>query len=427
MTSADSAVNAVCAPAGAAAGRLAVLAGRDFRWFFTGYTTSLLGTGMSSVAVTFAVLGSGGGAAEVGYVMAAGVVPQVLLMLSGGVFADRLGRRPVMLAADALRCAAQAGLAAAVLAGRPGAWVFIAAAAAVGTGDAFFRPALSGLTVDITPPGARADANALLGTATAASRVAGPALAGITVALAGPGAVIALDAASYAVSVAALARLRPLPGPAAGRGPVRQDLRAGWAEFRSRPWLVATTVQFTLFNLFAWGPFLCLGPVAAARYLGGARGWGAVMSCYGAGAVLGGLAALGRRPGRPVAAATAASFGYALPCALLAAHAAVAAVAAGALAAGLGSGLSGAFDASALQQQVPARALGRVSALQTTAAFAFGPLAFAAAGPVAAAVGIGPVLGFGAAWSALSTAVVLSLPAVRAVTWRPPGPAAGNW
>jgi hypothetical protein len=96
----------------------------------------------------------------------------------------------------------------------------------------------------------------------------------------------------------------------------------------------------------------------------------------------------------------AATFGYALPCALLAASAPVAAVAAGALAAGVGSGLGGAFDMNALQQQVPAGALGRVSALQTTAAFAFGPLA----------------------WSAVSSAVVLALPAVRAVRWQPPGP-----
>jgi hypothetical protein len=50
-------------------------------------------------------------------------------------------------------------------------------------------------------------------------------------------------------------------------------------------------------------------------------------------------------------------------------------------------------------------------------AFAFGPVAFAAAGPVASAVGARAVLGFGAAWAALGSAVVLAVPAVRRVTW----------
>lgn len=399
--------------------RLAVLGERDFRRFFAGYATSLLGTAMSAVAVTFAVLGSGGTPTELGAVLAAGIVPQVLLMPGGGVIADRFGRRPVMLAADALRCCAQAGLAAALFAGRPPLWVFLAAALARGCGDAFFRPALAGLTVEITSTGRRADANALLAAADAGARVAGPALAGIGVAVAGPAAVIALDAASYTVSLAMLFLLRLPAAPAGPGGWIARDLRAGWAEFRSHSWLVATTVQFTLFNLLSWGPFLCLGPVLADGYLGGAGAWGAIMACLGGGAVLGGLLALGRRPHRPVAAATVASFGFALPPALLALHAGTAIVAAGAFAAGIGSALGSAFDTTALQQQIPVGALARVTAFQTVTAFAFGPLAFAAAGPVAAVAGIRPVLGFGAGWAAVSCAAVLALPAVRRVRWQP--------
>jgi MFS family permease len=87
--------------------------------------TSLLGTSMSSVAVAWAVLASGGGATGLGYVMAANVVPQVLFMVGGGVIADRFGRRPVMLSADALRLAGQASLAGALFAGRPPLWLFI--------------------------------------------------------------------------------------------------------------------------------------------------------------------------------------------------------------------------------------------------------------------------------------------------------------
>jgi MFS family permease len=398
-----------------------VLRDRDFARFFAGYATSLLGTSMSALAVSFAVLDTGGTASDLGVVLAAGIVPQVLFMLGGGVIADRLGRRPVMLGADAARCAAQAALAAAVFAGRPALWVFVLLAVARGTGDAVFTPALSGLTTELAPRDDLVNANALLSAARSAAAVAGPGLAGVLVALAGPGTVIALDAASYAVSVLALASLRlPAPRARAARS-YREDLRDGWAEFRGRPWLVITTVQFTLFNLLTWGPYLLLGPVLSRDYLGGAGAWGAIMACYGGGSGLGALAALGRNPRHPMIAATVATFGYGVPGLLLALHAPVAAVAAGALVAGAGSALGGTFAAAAEQQQLPPEVLARVSAFQIVTAFAFGPLAFAAAGPVAAVVGARALLGFGAAWSALSSAVVLALPAVRAVTAPPPG------
>jgi MFS family permease len=397
-----------------------VLRDRDFARFFAGYATSLLGTSMSALAVSFAVLDTGGTASDLGVVLAAGIVPQVLFMLGGGVIADRLGRRPVMLGADAARCAAQAALAAAVFAGRPALWVFVVLAVARGTGDAVFTPALSGLTTELAPRDDLVNANALLTAARSAAAVAGPGLAGVLVALAGPGTVIALDAASYAVSVLALASLRLPAARTLTAHSYLEDLRDGWAEFRGRAWLVIMTVQFTLFNLLTWGPYLLLGPVLSRDYLGGAGAWGAIMSCYGGGSVLGAMVALGRNPRRPMVAATAATFGYGVPCALLALRAPVAAVAAGALVAGAGAALGGTFAAAAEQQQLPPAVLSRVSAFQTVAAFAFGPLAFAAAGPVAAMVGARTVLGFGAAWSTLSCAVVLALPAVRAVTASPP-------
>ena len=374
---------------------------------------------MSALAVSFAVLDDGGTASDLGVVLAAGIVPQVLFMLGGGVLADRLGRRPVMLSADATRCAAQAALAGAVLAGHPALWVFVLLATVRGTGDAVFTPALSGLTVELAPRDDLVNANALLSAARSAAVVVGPSLAGVLVALAGPGTVIALDAASYAVSVLALASLR-LPARTLTAHSYLEDLRDGWAEFRGRSWLVITTVQFTLFNLLTWGPYLLLGPVLSRDYLGGAGAWGAIMACYGGGSVLGAMAALGRNPRRPMIAATVGTFGYGVPCALLALRAPVAAVAAGALVAGAGSALGGTFAAAAAQQQLPPAVLSRVSAFQTVAAFAFGPVAFAAAGPVAALVGARTVLGFGAAWSTLSCAVVLALPAVRAVTASPP-------
>jgi hypothetical protein len=411
---------AVNSGAGCITKRFAVLRERNFRRFFAGYVTSLIGTSMSSVAVAFAVLDSGGTATVLGIVFAAGIIPQVIFMLGGGLIADRLGRRPVMLTADAARFCAQAALAAAVLIGHPRIWVFVLLAAVVGTGDAFFNPALSALTVEIAASDELGNANALFGLAQSAARVAGPTLAGILVAVAGPGVVIAADAGSYAASVLALSLLR-LPGSLRlPSRPLLRELAEGWAEFSGRTWLWVGTVQFALFNLIVWGPYLVLGPVLSRQYLGGARAWGTIMAAYGAGAIAGGLLALGRKPRRPVVVATAATFGYPAPCLLLALHAPVLAVAAGALVAGCGSAVGITFAATAKQQQVPATALARVSAFNTVGAFGFGPLAFAAAGPVAAVVGARAVLGFGAAWGILSSAVVLAVPAMWSVTWQEP-------
>lgn len=403
----------------AAIGRsVAVLAHRDFRRLYVGQVTSLLGTWMSGVAVTFAVLGSGISADGLGVVMAAEIAPQVVFVLGGGVLADRIGRRPVMLGADALCCAAQAALAVALLAGRPPIWLFAALAALVGTGQAFFGPALNGLMTEIAPRAELGDANALYGLAQSATRIIGPSLAGLLVALAGPAVVIAVDAASYGVSVAALALLRP-PEPAApaAHWSLLREMGEGWAEFRSRTWLWVTTLQFALFNLITWGPYLLLGPVLARAYLGGARAWGLVMAAGGAGAVLGGLSALGRRPRRPLVVAILATFGYPAPCFLLALHAAVGAVAAGAFASGIASALFNTFWTTTLQQQVPAGRVSRASSFSTFGGFGVGMFGLVIAGPAAALAGPGRVLGAGAAWAVLSSLVVLSLPCIRTITW----------
>ena len=224
----------------------------------------------------------------------------IAFTLGGGAIADRLGRRPVMLAADAVRCAAQGALAVALYLGHPRLWLFVTAALAVGAGNAFFQPALAGLPVQLAPRERLGDANALLAAVQPAAQVAGPALAGMLIAATGPATVVATDAASYAISAVALAMVRfPSAGQIRSRS-LLADLADGWAEFSSRAWLWIDTVQFALFNLLTWGPYLVLGPVLARDYLGGARAWGMIMACYGGGAILGGLLALGRRPRRPL-------------------------------------------------------------------------------------------------------------------------------
>jgi len=399
--------------------RTELLRQRDFRNFYLGYCTSMLGTGMSRIALTFAVLESGGSASDLGYVLAANVVPQVLFMICGGVLADRLGRRPVMLLTDASRFAVQGVLAASLFLGRPSLWEFVLLSALLSVGEGFFNPALGGLRADIAPRALLADANALIGVAQNAAAVLGPAIAGTLVAVTSPALVIAFDAASYGVSVLALASLRIPPAGVPVQSPW-QDLTESWSVFKSQSWLWIVTLQFSLFNLFTWAPYLLLGPILARAYLGGAAAWGIVTAAFAGGSVLGGVFMVGRRrPSRPLLYAAICTAGYPIPCLMLVLHAPVYAVAGGALLAGLGGAIAGALESTVQQQRIPPGMLARISAIQLTGSYALGSAAWVVIGPIAGLVGAVPLLAFGAGYAALSSAVIAALPSIRAVRWQP--------
>ncbi len=383
---------------------------------------------MSRIALTFAVLAAGHTAADLGFVFAASVVPQVLFMLGGGVLADRLGRRPVMLVTDASRLGVQGTLAAVLFLGSPPVWQFVVLSGLLSVGEGFFNPALGGLRAEIAPPSLLPDANALLGVAQSAAAVLGPALAGGLVALTSPALVTALDAGSYGVSVVALARLAVRPASQPIQSPWR-DLSESWAAFRAQTWLWLTTVQFALFNLFTWAPYLLLGPIVARDYLGGAGAWGIISAAYAGGAVLGGLVMIGRRPRCPLVVGVIGTFGFPVPCLLLALHAPAYAVAAGALAAGCGSSVYGTLEATVQQQRVPAGMLSRITALTLTGSFALGSVGYAVIGSVAGLLGPTRLLAFAAGYATISSCVMLAAPAIRSVRWRdaaqsPAGPAA---
>lgn len=364
--------------------RFGGLRNANLRRYFVGHVASSLGTAMASVALAFAVLDSGGNATDLGLVFAAGIIVQVALMIGGGVLADRLGRRRVMLGADVFRTESQGLLAGLLFAGSPPIWVFVAARAA---GDALFQPAFNGLIVDIAARDEVADANALFGMSQSVARIAGPGLAGVLVAVGDPATVIVLDAFSFAISAVAVAGL-VLPARAVrARSSFLVDLSEGWNTFRSQTWLWTITIQFALFNLIAWGPFLLLGPVLAKADLGGARAWGAILTAYALGSVIGGFAALGKRPRRPLVTATIGTFGYPIPLALLALRASTLEVAVGALLAGIGSATVSIFFNATIQRQIVAEMQARVAAFDLVGAFSAGPIGLVAAGPISELLG----------------------------------------
>jgi MFS family permease len=141
------------------------------------------------------------------------------------------------------------------------------------------------------------------------------------------------------------------------------------------------------------------------------------MAVQGAGAIAAGLLSLGRRPRRPVVIATIGTFCYALPDVPMALHASAAWAPAAAFCCGAGSAVSGTFTGTALQQQVPPELVARVSALNIFPAYGIGVIGYAIDGPLAAAFGPAAVFGVGAVYGLLSSALVLTLRSVRAVTW----------
>jgi MFS family permease len=402
------------------AGR-SVLAERDYRLFVLGYSASLAGSAMVPVALTFAVLNEGHSTADVGYVLAAETVPLVALLLVGGVVADRFGRRATMLAADAGRLVSEGLLAVLLLTGSPPLWVLMVLGGVLGAGQALFNPALTGLIPEIVQTERLQQANGLLGAATSTAQVVGPSLAGVIVAAGGAGWAIAVDAASYAVSGLCLLALRNaarVPVPAEPASLLRQ-LAAGWQEFRSRTWLWLIVAQYALFNALAFAPFMVLGAVVARDHLGGAAAWGAILATFGAGSIVGALAALRFRPRRPLVAATLGTASFALPLGLIALPGSTVAIAATAGAAGFGVSIFATLWDTTMQRTIPAATLSRVSAYDWFGSVAFVPLGYLLVAPLASAFGDRGALLLGAAVVIGSCAVVLASRSVRGL--RSPG------
>ncbi len=384
---------------------------RPFRLLFFAQATSLLGDGMVSVALAFAVLDLTGSASDLGIVLAARATPLVLFLLVGGVWADRLPRGKLMVVADLVRLVTHGAMAALVIAGEASvAWLAVLAAIGA-TASAFFTPAISGIMPHVVSDARLQQANALRGTAEATGRIAGPILAGVIVAAAGAGWALAVDAATFGISALFLARLS-VPGmvPAPAQT-FFADLREGWDDFRSRKWLWTSVAAASLGNLF-FAAYFVLGPLVADRELGGAAAWGVIAAGFGVGLLAGTLVVMRIDPQRPVLVATLAVLLYGLPLAALALALPAILIAAVGFVAGAGLMVANTLWETAEQRHVPPEKLSRVNSYSWFGSLATQPLGMLLWGPVAVGIGVDTAL-----WLAFAvqTAIWLSLLAVREV------------
>jgi MFS family permease len=361
-----------------------------------------------------------GSASDLGIVLAARTVPLVVFLLAGGVWADRLPRRALMVATDVVRLAAHGLMAALLIAGGAEVWTLATLAGIAGAASAFFNPAISGIMPAVVSTERLQQANALRGISEAVGRIAGPALAGVLVVAVGPGWALAVDAATFGVSALFLALIAMPRHVAVARQPFLKDLREGWDDFRARTWLWTTVASTTVGNML-FAAYFVLGPLVADRELGGAGAWALIVSGFGAGLVLGGLLLLRIDPRRPALVATFAVAFYTLPLAFLAVPAPALLTAVGGVLAGAGLAVANNLWETTQQRHVPPELLSRVSSYDWFGSLAAVPVGMLLWGPIADRIGVGTAL-----WLAfaLQLSTILALFAVREIRELPRRPLA---
>ncbi len=366
---------------------LAPLSSVPFRFLLAGRLVATTGNAIAPIALAFAVLDLGGSASELGLVLASRTVPMVVLVLFGGVVADRLPRHLVVVAANSVSAGTQAVVAVLLFTGSADIVTLAALEAVNGASTAFLYPAASGLTPQTVPASQLQPANALLRLAHNAAMVTGSAGGGILVAAVGSSWAFAADAMLYAVGAVLLACLRLPRRATVATTDVLHELRDGWHEFRSRTWLWVIVVQFSLVNAGLACAFATLGPVVADQSVGRAV-WGLVLAAQTLGMVVGGLLALRARWSRPLFAGTAAVLLTAPVLFVLGLGPQTHLLLLAAFVGGVGmETFAIAWDVS-VQSSVPAERLSRVYAYDWFGSLVFIPVGQAAAGPLSAAVGV---------------------------------------
>jgi MFS family permease len=382
---------------------------------------SSLGSGMAEVALAFAVLDLGG-PTELGVVIVAREVPLVALLLIGGVWADRISRRAILVAADVVRGASQLLAAILLLTGAADVWSLALLQIAFGGANAFSRPAYTGLVQQLTRPKALQRANALLGLARSTTRIAGPAIGAAIVVAASPAWAIAVDATTFAISATLVLTLRLTTAARSTAGSVLADLRDGWHEFTSRTWVWTIVMYFGLYQLTLFPALLVLGPFVAKEELGGAGAWGLILAVQAGGSVVGGLVALRVRFSRPLVADALLAAPMAGILLLLAVPAPVALIAAFGFVAAACLTAGDAVWFATLQRHIPEHAISRISSFDWFGSVALNPVGYILVGPLSDLLGVSTTLALAGTLNLVFTMTLLSVSSVRTLGEYPPSP-----
>jgi MFS family permease len=372
---------------------------REYRVLIAALAISIFGSGMWAVAMVYQVIHLGGGPLELSLVAAAGSVGLVAFVLAGGIAADRVPQRRLIIAVEGANLAVIAAISGLAVAGWLQLWHVALGAFVLGVGAAFFFPAYSAILPRILPAEDLLAANGMEGTMRPVlQQAAGPAVAGIVVAALSP---------SHAVAGVALCHLSafiilnflgqhslaaPVNGveaesSGAGRGKssFMQDLREGVSYTLRTPWLLWTLLWACISVLFLIGPIEVLLPFVVRDQLeGDSSMFGFLLAVMGVGAALGSLVTASLRLPRRYLTVMMVSWGAgSLPLAAVGIMDSFWAIAAALFIWGATGSVGMVIWGTLLQRRVPPHLLGRVSSLDFFVSLALMPVSMALAGPAA--------------------------------------------
>ncbi|WP_431973446.1 MFS transporter [Micromonospora haikouensis] len=377
---------------------LAPLRSRDYRLLFVAESVSVFGDAFHAVALPFLVYQIGGGARELGLLVAGYGLCRLATTPLGGILADRVGPWQVMLVSDLLRLAATAPIAVAAVAGDPGLLLIGVLVAVAGLGAGLFQPAAYAITPRLLPAEQLQAGNALHSAAGFAAGLVGPGVAGLVVVLLSPGVAFGVDALTFALSAACLAvigahhrRAAPAAAPPAA-GAASPPRLTFWQLLRGSQLLRTVLVVTAAANLTVGGMVrVGLPSLASADLSAGAGGFGGLLAAFTGGSLAGGFFTAGltgiRRRG---ATAMLAGLVMAVAVALVPFTGYAGALVALAVA-GVASTVTNVLVVTVVQQHTAPHLLGRVMSAILLAALGLFPLSGAAAGLVVDAYG-SPVL-----------------------------------
>ncbi|MFF8774384.1 MFS transporter [Kitasatospora sp. NPDC015120] len=223
----------------------------DFRLVWTSGAVTLLGSVFTLTAIPLQIADATGSPLAVGAVGAVELVPTVLFGLYGGVLADRLDRRTVALATESALAVLSALLLLNALSGAPALWPLYAAAGCAAALQGIQQPSLEAMVPRLVPHDQLLAAGALLSLRWTVVGPAAPAAAGLVIATAGVRAAYLLDLATFLISIALLARLRPQRPARAETAPTRREVAEGARYVARRPDLVGTCLADLAATVFA--------------------------------------------------------------------------------------------------------------------------------------------------------------------------------
>jgi MFS family permease len=399
-----------------AAAALQPLRYRNFTLLWSASLVSNVGSWMQTVAVGALVISRTGQASWAVLVAAGAFLPIGLLSPIGGALADRLPRRPVIVAGNLAAGLVAAVIAVLVAGGHDGPLALLGLVTLQGSASALIGPFSQAILPDLVPRSQFLAASSLNSAQWNAGRIVGPALAGAAVATFGFAASFVANAVSFLAVVAALAFVRLAPPPGGEHG-LFSSMRSGWQAARAEPSCLAAITAIAVIAFIA-APFIALLPAMALHVSHGGGGkavaaaTAVLTTAQGAGAVVGAfcLPPLAERIGRGPALAWSlvllplALAGYGAAGSLWWAAAALFLV--GLVYMSVLSGLQ-----TVAQLFAPAAYRGRVLSFFLVALGVAYPLGALAQGPVADRLGIG--------WTTVGSALVLALAGVL-VAWRRP-------